>query len=187
MGKEIPVLPTKPQQPTDEQEEEAIYCRVFCMKENSPPLRLVLDFLKSRGQVPLIPKMDPAALDDWAWVQISLGYNKDRKPIQVFCARDRGNYKDVLEQERGYFLERLSVFDDEEAQLAREFVKKARFVATTRMIKADISEEGYDFNGWILEFFQENCDGIVQMDGQGFFSPKGELVVEMLDESPEDA
>ena len=28
-------------------------------------------------------------------------------------------------------------------------------------------------NGWILEFFQENCNGIVQIDGQGFFSPKG--------------
>jgi hypothetical protein len=46
-------------------------------------------------------------------------------------------------------------------------------------VKNDVSEEGYDFNGWILEFFQENCSGIVQIDGQGFYSPKGELIVDM--------
>jgi hypothetical protein len=144
-------------------------------------MRLLLDFLKSRGQVPLIPKVEPAALDDWAWVQISLGYNRERKPIQLFCIRDRGSYQDVYEKERTEFLDRLSVFDDVEAQLVREHVTRSRFIATTRFVKSDITEEGYDFNGWILEFFQENCNGIVQVDGQGFFSPKGELIVDMQD------
>jgi hypothetical protein len=135
--------------------------------------------MKSKGQIPLIPKVDPAALDDWAWVQISLGYNRERKPIQVMCLRDRGSYQDVLEQERKYFLERLGIYDDIEAELVREHVTRARFLVTTRMIKADVTDEGYDFNGWTLEFFQEQCNGIVQVDGQGFFSPKGELVIEM--------
>lgn len=158
-----------------------MYSRVFCSREDSPPMRLLLDFLKSRGQVPLIPKVEPAALDDWAWVQISLGYNRERKPIQLFCIRDRGSYQDVYEKERTEFLDRLSVFDDVEAQLVREHVTRSRFIATTRFVKSDITEEGYDFNGWILEFFQENCNGIVQVDGQGFFSPKGELIVDMQD------
>ena len=48
-----------------------------------------------------------------------------------------------------------------------------------RMIEADVTEDGYDFNGWILEFFQEHCNGIVQIDQQGFFSPKGELIVDL--------
>jgi hypothetical protein len=78
-------------------------------------------------------------------------------------------------------LERLSIFDDIEAQLARECVSKSRFLVTTRMVQGDVTDEGYDMNGWILEFFQENCNGIVQIDGQGFFSPKGELIVEMED------
>ena len=51
------------------------------------------------------------------------------------------------------------------------------------MVKSDISDDGYDFNGWILEFFQENCNGIVQIDGQGFYSPKGELVVDLEEAS----
>jgi hypothetical protein len=177
MGKELPILPSSSL--PEGEGETFIYSRVFCTRESSPPLRLLLDYLRAKGQVPLIPKMDPAALDDWSWAQVSLGYSRERKPIQLFCIREQGSYQDVLEQERSYFLERLSVFDDEEAQIAREFVTRAQFIATTRMVKADITEEGYDFNGWILEFFQEHCNGVVQVDGQGFFSPKGVLMVEM--------
>ena len=178
MGKELPVISTT--QLTEDQPAESVtYSRVFCQREESPQLRLLLDFLKSKNQVPLIAKMDPEALDDWDWTQITLGYNRERKPIQLFCVRDRGSYKDVYETEKITFLNRLSPYDDEEAQIAREFVTRSRFIATTQMVEKDITDEGYDFNGWILEFFQENCDGIVQIDGQGFFSPRGELVVDM--------
>lgn len=182
MGKELPILPSTPQTGDAAKGESYIYCRVFCSRENAPPLKLLLDFLKSRGQLPLIPKMDPEALEEWAWVHISLGYNRDRKPIQLFCLRDRGTYKEAFEQEQKQFLERLSVYDDIEADLVREHVRRARFIATTRLVKDDVTEDGYDFNGWILQFFQENCNGIVQMDGKGFFSPKGELIVELQDE-----
>lgn len=177
MGKEIPVFSST--QSEEKTPETLTYSRVFCQREDSPQLRLLLDFLKSKNQIPLIPKMDPAALDDWDWTQITLGYNRERKPIQLFCVRDRGSYQDVYEVEKTTFLKRLSVFDDEESQIAQEFVNRARFIATTQIVQNDITEEGYDFNGWILEFFQENCNGIVQIDGQGFFSPRGELVVDM--------
>ena len=123
--------------------------------------------------------MEQAALEDWDWVHISLGYSREKKPIRLFCVRDRGTYKDVFEGEKTSFFNQISVFDDVEAEIAREFISKARFIATTQMVKNDVSDEGYDFNGWILEFFQENCNGIVQIDGQGFYSPKGELIVDM--------
>jgi hypothetical protein len=178
MGKELPVIPS-PQQSETEEKEALIYSRVFCSRKDSPPLRLLLDFLKSKNQIPLIPKMDQEALEDWDWVHISLGYNRERKPIRLFCIRDRGTYQDVYETEKTGFTNRLSAFDDVEAQIARECIDKSHFIATTQMVKTDISDDGYDFNGWILEFFQDNCNGIVQIDGQGFYSPKGELVVDM--------
>jgi hypothetical protein len=178
MAKELPVFPSPKQADTPEQE-ELTYSRVFCTREDSPPLKLLLDFLKSKNQIPLIPKMDPAALEDWDWVHVSLGYSREKKPIRLFCVRDRGTYQDVFEGEKTSFFNRISVFDDIEAEIAREFISKAHFIATTQMVKNDVSEEGYDFNGWILEFFQENCSGIVQIDGQGFYSPKGELIVDM--------
>ncbi|MGB0910925.1 MAG: hypothetical protein ACPGYT_11230 [Nitrospirales bacterium] len=178
MAKELPVI-SAPQSEEEITQLDVAYTRVFCQREDTPPLKLLLDFLKSKNQIPLIATMDPAALDDWDWTHISIGYDRERKPIQLFCVRDKGTYKDVFETETITFLNRLSPHDHEEAQIARGFVTKAKFIATTQIVKDDISDEGYDFNGWILEFFQENCDGIVQIDGQGFFSPKGDLVVDM--------
>ncbi len=185
MAKELPIFPAAPQPEGGAPSEEALYARVFCCRENSPPLRLLLDFLRAKGQVPLVPKMDPAALDEWAWVQIGIGYHRERKPLQLFCLRDRGTYEDAFRQEQQAFLDRLSLYDEVEAQLAREYVQRARFIVISRWLKADITDEGYDFNGWVLEFFQDQCNGIVQIDNQGFFSPKGELVVDMQDTGDE--
>lgn len=180
MGKELPIIPSPAEPAAQEQTGTYLYSRVFCQKENSPPLRLLLEFLKSRGQSPITPPdMEKTALDEWAWVQVSLGYTRDRKPIQLFCVRDRGGYKDVFDQEKAQFLEILSAYDDIEAQLVREYVNRSRFILTTRFVDKDITDEGYDFNGWILEFYQDQCNGIVQVDGQGFYSPKGELVVDL--------
>ncbi len=182
MAKELPVVAAPPS--VDPQSGEAyVFTRVFCLRENSSPLRLLIDYLRSRGQTPILPdNMAPEALEDWAWVQVSLGYDRERKPIQVFCLRDRGTYKDSLESERATFLDRLMPYEDVEAGLVKDFVTRARFLITTRLAKHDVTEAGYDFNGWILQFFQENCDGIVQVDGQGFFAPTGELVVEFYED-----
>ncbi len=180
MGKELSVVSLTQ---SDEVGNEFIYSRVFCQRKDSPPLRLLLDFLKSKSQVPLIPQMAPEALDDYSWVQVALGYHREKKPVQVFCIRNVGTYQDVFEQEQTGFSGQLSAFGDVEAELAKEFVVRAHFILATRILKNDISEEGYDFNGWILEFFQENCTGIVQIDGQGFFSPQGELIVDMQNDS----
>src|SRR5262245_15188594 len=180
MARELPILPSTAQAADPTQTDQSTSSRVFCRKENSPPLRLLVEFLKSCEQTPIISeKLDPSALDDWAWLQIPLGYSRGRKPINVFCVRDRGSFKDLFEQEQGYFKETLSVFDDIEAQMMLEYVTRARFILTTQMNKVDITDEGYDFNGWILQFYQEQCKGVVQVDGQGFYSPSGRLVVDL--------
>ncbi len=180
MSKELPIISTATQSTAPEQTENIIYSRVFCRRENSPPLRLLIEFLKARGQCPITPDtMDEAALDEWAWVQVALGYQRDRTPIHLFCIRDRGSYKDVYDQEKSQFLELLTAHDDVESRLVKECITHSRFILTTRMSEKDITDQGYDFNGWVLEFYQEQCDGIVQIDRQGFYSPKGELIVDM--------
>jgi hypothetical protein len=165
MAKELPILPSTAQPADAAQEEQYQYSRVFCQKENSPPLRLLLEFLTSRAQTPITPPdMDDTILDEWAWVQVTLGYDRSRKPIQVFCARDRGSYQDVFDKEKELFLGVLSAHDDIEAGIVRAYIERARFVLTTRFVQDDMTDEGYDFNGWILEFYQDQCNGIVQID-----------------------
>jgi hypothetical protein len=180
VSKELPILPSTAQPADAAQTELHQYSRVFCQKENSPPLRLLLEYLTSHGQTAITPPdMDDAMLDEWAWVQVTLGYDRTRKPIQVFCVRDRGTYQDVFEKEKTLFLDLLSAHEDIEAGLAREYVTRARFVLTTRFSQQDMTDEGYDFNGWILEFYQDQCNGIVQIDHQGFYSPQGDLIVDL--------
>jgi hypothetical protein len=187
MGKELPLFSAGAQEKQSERPEKIIYSRVFCQRENSPPLRLLYDFLNTRGQSPIIPAgIDQTALDEWAWVHMSLGYHRDRKPIQLFCLRDRGSYTDLYEQEKAQFLKLLSVYDDVESQLIRSCLANCRFILTTRMDEMDVADEGYDFNGWILQFYQEQCNGIVQIDNLGFYSPKGELVVDLSDGAEDD-
>lgn len=180
MGKDLPILSVSTSQSGVEQSDSFIYARVFCQKENSPPLKLLIEFLRSRGQNLILPsQVDEAMLQEWAWVQVALGYDRDRKPIQLFCVRDRGSYRDVFEQERKQFIDILSAHGDVEAQLALEYVTRCRFILTTRMVEKDVTDDGFDFNGWILEFYQEQCDGIVQIDHHGFYSPKGDLIVDL--------
>lgn len=180
MGKDLPILSVSTAQPSAGEGEDFIHARVFCQKENSPPLKLLIEFLRSRAQRPIIPpQLDESVLQEWAWVQIALGYDRDRKPIHLFCVRDRGSYRDVYDQEKTHFIDVLSAHAEMEAQLALEYVTRCRFILTTRMAEKDVTDEGYDFNGWILEFYQEQCDGIVQIDNQGFYSPKGELIVDL--------
>jgi hypothetical protein len=180
MAKELPIIPASTPETVSQQAEKFTYSRVFCQRENSPPLRLLIDFLKARGHVPIIPPgIDDSALDEWAWVRIALGYHRDRQPIQLFCVRDRGSYKDVFEQEKTLFRELLSGYDGVESELVRGHLSLSRFILTTRIVEKDMTDEGFDFNGWILEFYQEQCNGIVQIDNHGFYSPGGELIVDM--------
>jgi hypothetical protein len=137
MGKELPILPASAQPAQGAAAEKFTYSRVFCQKENPPPLRLMIEFLKSRNQLPILPPdMKEEALDEWAWVHVALQYDRARKPIQVFCFRDHGTYQDGFEQEKGQFLEALTSYDDLEASLVADTLKRARFILVTRLIPA---------------------------------------------------
>jgi len=46
MAKELPILPSTTQPADAEQAEQYKYSRGFRQKENSPPLRVLLEFLK---------------------------------------------------------------------------------------------------------------------------------------------
>ena len=127
MGKQLPILPATAQ-PTGTAAEKFVYSRVFCHKENPSPLRLMIEFLKSRGQLPILPTdMTEEALDEWAWVHVTLQYDRARKPVQLFCFRDRGTYQDAFEQEKGQFLEALTSYDDVEATLVADQTQKSSF------------------------------------------------------------
>jgi hypothetical protein len=182
---EIPVITVAGPQP---KEPKLFFTRVFCLRKESPPLGLLIEFLKARGATPIIPsEVNEKLLNSWNWVGLELGYAKDRKPILLTCVRKGGAQDDVYKTDIEGLLHFVEAHHEDDNWRVVDQLRACRFYIATILDKNDISEEGYDFNGWILQFFQENCDGLVQIDGQGFFNAEGEIILEMPpleDEAP---
>ena len=78
---EIPVITITGSQ---QKEPKEFFTRVFCLRKETPPLGLLVDYLKARGATPIIPaEVNEKLLNSWNWVGIEIGYAKDRKPIQI--------------------------------------------------------------------------------------------------------
>jgi hypothetical protein len=182
---EIPVITIAGPQP---KEPKLFFTRVFCLRKESPPLGLLIEFLKARGATPIIPsEVNEKLLNSWNWVGLELGYAKDRKPILLTCVRKGGAQEDIYKTDIEGLLHFVEAHHEDDNWRVVDQLRACRFYIATILDKNDISEEGYDFNGWILQFFQENCDGLVQIDGQGFFNAEGEIILEMPpleDEAP---
>ena len=182
---EIPVITiTGPQ----EKEPKQFFTRVFCLRKEPPPISLLIEYLKARGATPIIPSEVPEKLlNSWNWVGMEIGYAKDKKPILVTCVRKGGAQDDIFKQDIEGLLNFVETHREIDNWRVVDQLRGCRFYIADVLDKNDITEEGYDFNGWILQFFQENCDGMVQIDGQGYYDENGELLFELppLDDEPE--
>lgn len=174
---EIPVF-TIPGE--EKKEPKQFFTRVFCLRKDPPPLGLLLEFLKAKGATPILPDgVNDKLVNSWNWVGIEIGYQKDRKPILLTCCR-KGSAQDEIFKES---IDGLLSFVDAHRELdgwrVSDQLRACRFFIASILDKNDITDEGYDFNGWILQFFEENCDGMVQIDGQGFYTPEGDIILEL--------
>ena len=174
---EIPVFTIRGEQ---QKEPKQFFTRVFCLRKEPPPLGLLLEFLKAKGATPITPEsVNEKLLNSWNWVGVEIGYQRDRKPIFLTCCRKGSAQDEIFKQDT----EGLLAFVDSHRELdswrVSDHLRACRFFIASILDKNDINDEGYDFNGWILQFFEENCDGMVQIDGQGFYSPEGNIILEL--------
>ena len=162
--------------------------RVFCLRKEPPPLGLLIEYLKARGTKPIIPEgVTDKLLNSWNWVGIEIGYDNDRKPILLTCVRKGGAQDEIFRQDLDDLLRFVEAHRELDNWRVADHLRGCRFFIGNILDKNDITDEGYDFNGWILQFFQENCDGMVQIDGQGFYDAEGQNIFELpaIDDRPE--
>ena len=184
---EIPVITIAGPQ---KKEPKLFFTRVFCLRKEPPPLGLLVEFLKARGATPILPKeVNEKLLNSWNWVGVEIGYDKDRTPIMLTCVRKGGAQDDLFKQDTEGLLRFVEAHREIDNWRVADQLRACRFYVASILDKNDITDDGYDFNGWVLEFFQENCDGMVQIDGQGFYNNEGELIFELppIDDEPEAA
>lgn len=174
---EIPVFTIPGQQ---QKEPKLFRTRVFCLRKESPPLGLLVEYLKARGSTPLFPpQVNEKLLNSWNWVGVEIGYDKDRKPILLTCCRKGSAQDEIFQQEIQGILSFVEAHHEIDNWRVADHLRVSRFFIASILDKNDITEEGYDFNGWILQFFEENCDGMVQIEGQGFYGPAGQIIFDL--------
>jgi hypothetical protein len=184
---EIPVITIAGPQ---KKEPELFFTRVFCLRREPPPLGLLVEFLKARGATPILPaEITEKLLNSWNWVGVEVGYDKDRTPIVLTCIRKDSAQDEVFTQDVEGLLRFVETHREIDNWRVADQLHACRFYVASILDKNDVTDKGYDFNGWILQFFQENCDGMVQIDGQGFYNGEGELIFELppIDDDPETA
>ena len=172
----------------EKKEPKLFIARVFCLRKEPPPLGLLIEFLKARSATPILPaEVTDKMLNSWNWVGIEIGYARDRKSIVLTCVRKGSAQDEIFKQEVQGFLDFVETHREIDNWLVVDQLRGCRFYIAAILDKNDITEDGYDFNGWILQFFQENCDGMVQIDGQGFYNAEGEVIFELppIDDEPE--
>jgi len=153
------------------------YVRVFCKAEKVPSVKDILGWLKGRGCRYSIEINTPEVdRDSCEWKQLSLEYKEGKLPILVECWRDDGTESCAMHGEIDEFLESVGKAG---LSLAKRRVVKhlkgTRFTIACQLPVSDIDDDGYDANGEFLRYFLENCEGMIQADGEGFY--EGERLI----------
>ena len=145
------------------------YMRVFCTSGDVPGLRDVVDYVRDHGSpVELDPDSGPTDLDDPAWHEAGLRYKTGNLPILIEA--NRNDAEDSLAHEEiAEFFEFLEdVRKGKGRTRVEDHLRSTRFIVAAQL-GSDMDDDGYDANGWFLQYFVERHGGMVQADADGFY------------------
>jgi len=147
------------------------YVRAFCTSETIPTIANVLGWLEKRGRrLELDKGMSAVDEDSIEWEQLALVYRRGKLPILAECNRDDGSPESLMQQEIGEFLDSIGRPGPSLAkQRVISHLKKTRYIIACQLPTSDIDDDGYDSNADFLNYFVENCGGMIQADGEGFY------------------
>jgi hypothetical protein len=156
------------------------YVRAFCISDNVPAISVIFEWLEQRGRhLELDKEMIAADEKSNKWEQVAVVYKKGKLPILAECNRGDGSPDCLMREEIGEFLEFVG---SPGLSLARRKVinhlKKTKYIIACQLPTSDIDDDGYDANWDFLTYFVENCSGIIQADGEGFYEGN-KLIVEL--------
>jgi hypothetical protein len=156
------------------------YVRAFCTVTKVPPIGSVLQWLDQRSKhLELDQQMVKVDSISPEWDQAAVVYKKGKLPILVECNRDTGTEDSLLKEEISEFLELIG---NPGLSLSKRQVishlNKTRYVVACQLPTSDIDDDGYDANAEFLNYFVENCGGLIQADGEGFYNRK-KLIVKL--------
>ncbi len=155
------------------------FTRVFCRSESTPPLQVVLDAAGASG-IPLVTAATPSCVDvhTETWTEVELLYNRERGPLVVECNRDNSISDSLVREECAEFMEDVELHAQYDVAAAVVAHLQATRTIIAIQLLFDINDSGYEANGFLLSYFAETCDGLIQADGEGIYDG-GELLIPM--------
>jgi hypothetical protein len=160
------------------------YLRAFCTGSTVPELPTVQKWLRAAGYgvtlddparavqavqagAALAP---PAALPSGLWEQVAVVYKTGKLPILAACDRRTGQ-ESLAEEEISEFMEMVQAapVGRSQAQIL-DHLKHARFVVACQLATTDVDDDGYLAANQFLAFFVQQCGGLLQADGEGFYA-----------------
>jgi hypothetical protein len=157
------------------------YVRVFCTNVEVPDLASIQTWLRESGSVAVIDEPDHAIeaaeagesrkpildLATSEWEQVAVAYRAEKLPILAECHRDDG----LMRKEIARFQELIG---ESQGSPSRRHIWQhlaaTRFMIICQLPSSDMEEDGFDANSEFVLYFVEHCGGVVQADGEGFYS-----------------
>lgn len=160
------------------------YVRAFCTASEVPDLATIQSWLRERGAAAVIDDPNHAVeaaqagvskppvldLQTSDWEQVAVVYRTGKLPILAECNRDDGTDESLLRQELEEFIELIGQpGSSAPKKRVLEHLHSTKFVIACQLPSSDIEDDGYDANGDFLSYFVEQCGGMIQADGEGFY------------------
>ncbi len=153
----------------------AFYLRVFATTDRVPSLGLAMEFLRSR-EILLRPESPHTDLDTGRWSDVRL-LSSAGPSLHLSCSRDEGTPDCLLKLELSEFLRRMT-----KGGVTGAKRKVVRHLENTKVIYACKLPPGRNSPETVAEglalmgFFEGRCQGIMQVDGEGFYERNKALV-----------
>lgn len=170
------------------------YVRAFCTSATVPTLAAIQSWLRVAGSsvvlddpahaveaveraMPFKPVIDLGTAE---WSQVAVCYKPGKLPILAECNRRGSGEGDLAQEEIDEFVESVGPPGRSGAKKrVLEHLAKTQFVVACQLPVSDMDDDGYEANGEFLDLFVEECGGMIQADGEGFYD--GPRLVVRLD------
>jgi len=161
------------------------YVRVFCTNAEIPDLANIQAWLRASNSAAVIDEPDHAIeaaeagelgtpildLATSGWEQVAIAYRAGKLPILAECHRDDGTEECLMRKEITEFRELIGELKDSTSRLhVLQHLAATRFMIACQLPASDMEEDGFDANSEFVLYFVEHCGGMVQADGEGFYS-----------------
>ncbi|NKB57979.1 MAG: hypothetical protein GKS00_16770 [Alphaproteobacteria bacterium] len=142
------------------------YTRAFCTDDSCPSIDQLEATLNRDNPAARLDTDDDRESDSWDFAEYY--YKEGNQPIVVEINRNHGS-ESLAAEESQEFIEKIGKpgLSMSKRRVINQ-LKNTRFIVSCQLL-GDIDDDGFHWNGELLNYFVRNHAGMFQADGEGFY------------------